>query len=175
VIPPSGRRGGVWSFAVPIALATLVAACSAPVQVPAHDRADLEAQALDSVKLEYAFLIDPTADTRALVGARGEDCRERPADERRAHIERRRVGNAAYGVRFVEARVDLTGGPVRVAGGTLVLRAEERTDLVSDAPARKGDVTGFRVPHDFVYELRDARWVLVWDRPAGMGCGLPAP
>lgn len=165
---PLARRS-----AIAIALAAVIATCTAPVQVPAHDRADLEAQALESLKLEYALLVDPAADTRALIGARGEDCRERSPDERRAYIERRRVGNAEYGMRFVEARVDLKGQAVRVSGGTLVLRANERTDLVFDSPTRRADVTGFAVPHDFVYELRGGRWVLVFDRAAGMGCGLP--
>lgn len=156
------------------ALALIFVVCSAPVRaVPSHDLGDLESKALRSLRIEYAFLIDPAADTGALVGNVGPGCRERSAKERWNDIARRRTVNAEYGLRFIDAQVSVAGGTVRAVDDGLVLRTTERADLTFETRTGPG-VTSARTPHDFVFEQTEGRWILVFDRATEMGRPLPA-
>ena len=146
-----------------------------------YSQADLESQALQSVRDGYALLVDPALDpTRLkLVGTVNEGDRATVGIAGRiAEIARFRAGNAFYGLRYTAAEVNLAGGKVEVNGDRLTLRADELTRLTFEVGARgprPDDVTGQRIPHEFVFEYTNGAWILVFDRPLWPDSGGPRP
>lgn len=136
--------------------------------VQSYDQADLERQALASLRDGYRRLIDPTVDPAqlALVGTVGRDGRVEGIGERVARIDSVREGTARYGQRFTSAEVSLREVTVEVRDPQIILRAIEQVWLRFEVhgEALPDRMTGEEIAHEFVFEPVAGRWTLVFDR-----------
>ncbi len=147
--------------ASPVATVPVGAATESVYSQPA-----LEAAALQSLRDGYALLVDPGASSRALVSTVSEHGTALTGDDRRQEIERFRVGNLQYGLRFIRMDVSLLDANVERRGETLVLIATEDLVMyyvVRDRPHGPNDWQGQRLRHEFVFEREGDGWRLSHD------------
>lgn len=135
--------------------------------LPAYAQPALEAEALRSLRDGYALLVRPDAAVAELVSTVGERGVRFTGADRRRDIERFRLGNLQYGLRFIRTDVKLLDSKVEMRGETLVLTATEDLVMyyvVGNRPHGPNDWQGQRLRHEFRFERKGSGgWSLTHD------------
>lgn len=158
------RSGISFLLATVLVIPLLAAPGAAATASPGEP--ELVGTALASLRDDYTLLITGST-SRSLVPRMDRFGVGRGSAERAADTLRRRAADAAYGLHFISADVQLLDIVTTATPQGIALRATEDvrlsfwSDHYAHDPAR--DVTLERIPHTFTFALRSGAWVLEAD------------